>query len=153
MFLSPNYFFLLSYFRAYKCQKIWTLNKQYVFIHKTIITLLSNKISNIFSQQCVKIAKNSHHGMTPEKGQGIVFLKRGCPGWGANTGPVDFIYFLIFTTLPLSHSGSPGQGIVTRRHVDVLRVRPGSDGAFRREHAAEVAGVAEQQVVVAGHVS
>jgi hypothetical protein len=27
-------------------------------------------------------------------------------GWGANPGPLDFIYFLIFTTLPLSHSGS-----------------------------------------------
>jgi hypothetical protein len=36
-----------------------------------------------------------------------VFFKRGCPGWGANPGPLDFIYFLIFTTLPLSHSGSP----------------------------------------------
>jgi hypothetical protein len=28
-------------------------------------------------------------------------------GWGATPGPLDFIYFLIFTTLPLSHSGSP----------------------------------------------
>jgi hypothetical protein len=35
------------------------------------------------------------------------FLKRGCPGWGANRGPLNLIYFLIFTTLPLSHSGSP----------------------------------------------
>jgi hypothetical protein len=35
-----------------------------------------------------------------------IFLK-GCPGWGANPGPLNFIYFLIFTTLPLSHSGSP----------------------------------------------
>jgi hypothetical protein len=26
-------------------------------------------------------------------------------GWGANPGPLDLIYFLIFTTLPLSHSG------------------------------------------------
>jgi hypothetical protein len=33
--------------------------------------------------------------------------KRGCPGWGANPGPLDLIYFLIFTTLPLSCSGSP----------------------------------------------
>jgi hypothetical protein len=37
----------------------------------------------------------------------FIFLKRGCPGWGANPGPLDFIYFIIFTTLPLSHSGSP----------------------------------------------
>jgi hypothetical protein len=29
------------------------------------------------------------------------------PGWEANSGPFDFIYFLIFTTLPLGHSGSP----------------------------------------------
>jgi hypothetical protein len=35
-----------------------------------------------------------------------LFKKRGCPGWGANPGPLDFIYFLIFTTLPLSHSGN-----------------------------------------------
>jgi hypothetical protein len=28
-------------------------------------------------------------------------------GWGANPGPHDFIYFRIFTTLPLSHSSSP----------------------------------------------
>jgi hypothetical protein len=35
------------------------------------------------------------------------FFKRGCQGWGANPGPLNFIYFLIFTTLPLSHSGSP----------------------------------------------
>jgi hypothetical protein len=25
----------------------------------------------------------------------IFFLKRGCPGWGANPGLLDFIYFLI----------------------------------------------------------
>jgi hypothetical protein len=37
----------------------------------------------------------------------LYFFKRGCPGWGANPGPLNFIYFLIFTTLPLSHSGSP----------------------------------------------
>jgi hypothetical protein len=24
------------------------------------------------------------------------FFKRGCPGWGANPGPLDIIYFLIF---------------------------------------------------------
>jgi hypothetical protein len=36
------------------------------------------------------------------------FLKRGCPGWGPDPGPLDFIYFLIFTTLPLSHNGSRG---------------------------------------------
>jgi hypothetical protein len=28
-------------------------------------------------------------------------------GWEANPGPLNFIYFLIVTTLPLSHSGSP----------------------------------------------
>jgi hypothetical protein len=38
------------------------------------------------------------------------FLKKGCPGWGVNPGPLDFIYFLIFTTLPLSPSGSPQFG-------------------------------------------
>jgi hypothetical protein len=32
-------------------------------------------------------------------------------GWGVNPGPLDFIYFLIFTTLPLSHSGSPMEDI------------------------------------------
>jgi hypothetical protein len=34
--------------------------------------------------------------------QGIVFtflFLRGCPGWGANPGPLDFIYFLIFHLL------------------------------------------------------
>jgi hypothetical protein len=35
------------------------------------------------------------------------FFKKGCPGWGANPGLLNFIYFLIFTTLPLSHIGSP----------------------------------------------
>jgi hypothetical protein len=35
------------------------------------------------------------------------FFCPGCPGWGANPGPLDFIYFLIFSILPLSHSGSP----------------------------------------------
>jgi hypothetical protein len=35
------------------------------------------------------------------------FFKEVARGWGANPGPLDFIYFLIFTTLPLSHSGSP----------------------------------------------
>jgi hypothetical protein len=41
---------------------------------------------------------------------GIFFTfkkRRGCPGWGATPGPLDFIYFLIFTTLLLSRSGSP----------------------------------------------
>jgi hypothetical protein len=38
----------------------------------------------------------------------LFFFKRGCPrGGGANLGPLDLIYFLIFTTLPLSRSGSP----------------------------------------------
>jgi hypothetical protein len=41
---------------------------------------------------------------------GKVFLKRGCPGWGANPGPLNSIYFHIFTTLPLSHSGPPREG-------------------------------------------
>jgi hypothetical protein len=31
----------------------------------------------------------------------IIFLS-GCPGWGANPGPLYFIYFLIFTTLLLA---------------------------------------------------
>jgi hypothetical protein len=35
------------------------------------------------------------------------FLKEVARGWGVNPGPLNFIYFLIFTTLPLSHSGSP----------------------------------------------
>jgi hypothetical protein len=26
----------------------------------------------------------------------VTFKKRGCPGWGANPGPLDFIYFIIF---------------------------------------------------------
>jgi hypothetical protein len=46
---------------------------------------------------------------TTEKAS-TIFLKRGCPGWGAIPGPLDFIYFLIFTTLPLCHSGSPPMG-------------------------------------------
>jgi hypothetical protein len=33
----------------------------------------------------------------------MVFLK-GCPVWGANPGPLDVIYFLIFTTL---HTAEP----------------------------------------------
>jgi hypothetical protein len=36
-------------------------------------------------------------------------IYRGCPGWGANSGPLNFIYLLIITSLPLSHSGSPGK--------------------------------------------
>jgi hypothetical protein len=43
----------------------------------------------------------------PEVNHFITFFERGCPGWGANPGPLNIIYFLIFTTLPLSHSGSP----------------------------------------------
>jgi hypothetical protein len=39
--------------------------------------------------------------------QKYVEYLRGCPGWGVNLGPLNFIYFLIFTILPLSHSGSP----------------------------------------------
>jgi hypothetical protein len=39
----------------------------------------------------------------------LKFFSKGCPGWGANPGPLDLIYFLIFTTLLLSHSGSPRQ--------------------------------------------
>jgi hypothetical protein len=31
------------------------------------------------------------------------------PGVGSEPGPLDLIYFLIFTTLPLSHSGFPGK--------------------------------------------
>jgi hypothetical protein len=40
------------------------------------------------------------------KVRGQYFFK-GCPGWGANPGPLNLIYLLIFTNLPLSHSGSP----------------------------------------------
>jgi hypothetical protein len=36
------------------------------------------------------------------------FVARG--GGGANPSPLNFIYFLIFTTLSLSHSGSPALG-------------------------------------------
>jgi hypothetical protein len=38
---------------------------------------------------------------------GQVFLKKGCPGSGANPG--SFLFCLLFhsITLPLSHSGSP----------------------------------------------
>jgi hypothetical protein len=32
------------------------------------------------------------------------FFKEAARGWGANSGPLDFIYFLIFITLLLSHS-------------------------------------------------
>jgi hypothetical protein len=39
------------------------------------------------------------------------FFKEDARGWGANPGPHNFIYFLIFITLPLSHSGSPTLGI------------------------------------------
>jgi hypothetical protein len=46
--------------------------------------------------------------ITPRYGLVFFLNKRGCPGWGSNLGPVDFMYFLIFTTLLLSHSGSPG---------------------------------------------
>jgi hypothetical protein len=35
------------------------------------------------------------------------FKKKRLPGVGANPGYLDYIYFLIFTTLPLSHSSSP----------------------------------------------
>jgi hypothetical protein len=45
-----------------------------------------------------------------EKFVNVFFLKKEVARgtwWGANPGPLDFIYFLIFTTLPLSHSGSP----------------------------------------------
>jgi hypothetical protein len=37
----------------------------------------------------------------------IFFFTKRLPRVGANPGPLDLIYFLIFTTLPLSHSGSP----------------------------------------------
>jgi hypothetical protein len=47
----------------------------------------------------------------------VFFKKRGCPGWGANPGPLNFIYFLIFTTLPLSHSGSPRTVVVCKSVV------------------------------------
>jgi hypothetical protein len=26
----------------------------------------------------------------------VFFFLRGCPGWGANPGPLDFVYFLIY---------------------------------------------------------
>jgi hypothetical protein len=51
--------------------------------------------------------KNACTDAAESMGANTFFKKRGCPGWGANPGPLDFIYFLIFTTLPLSHSGSP----------------------------------------------
>jgi hypothetical protein len=52
----------------------------------------------------------------------ISFLKRGCPGWGANPGPLDYIYFLICTTLPLRHSGSPTKEVVSKLTVPKLGV-------------------------------
>jgi hypothetical protein len=58
------------------------------------------KISRIFAVRPIELGTSlSLLGTSP-------FLKKGCPGWGANPGPLIFIYFLIFTTLPLSHSGS-----------------------------------------------
>jgi hypothetical protein len=42
-------------------------------------------------------------------------------GWGANPGPLNFIYFLIFTTLPLSHSGSPKSNLNTELKDDFLK--------------------------------
>jgi hypothetical protein len=37
-----------------------------------------------------------------------ILKKEVAGGWGANPGPLNLIYFIIFTTLPLSNSGSPG---------------------------------------------
>jgi hypothetical protein len=42
----------------------------------------------------------------------VFFYKKRLPGWEANPGPFDFIYFLIFTTLPLGHSGSPSTNAI-----------------------------------------
>jgi hypothetical protein len=39
--------------------------------------------------------------------QKILFLKKRLPGVGSEPGASQFHLFLLFTTLPLSHSGSP----------------------------------------------
>jgi hypothetical protein len=39
------------------------------------------------------------------------FKKRGCPGWGANPGPVDIIYFLIFHHFTAEPQRLPNQPI------------------------------------------
>jgi hypothetical protein len=43
-------------------------------------------VANAFISQVNKHTKNAFYYLK----------KRGCPGWGANPGPLDFIYFLIF---------------------------------------------------------
>jgi hypothetical protein len=43
----------------------------------------------------------------------IMGFFKGCPGWGANPGSFEFVYFSHSFTVPLSHSGSPGENNVT----------------------------------------
>jgi hypothetical protein len=57
----------------------------------------------VFKKSCGCIMK-----LGPTIKQKGFFLKKRLPGGGgANPGPLGSFYFIIFTTLPLSHSGSP----------------------------------------------
>jgi hypothetical protein len=58
----------------------------------------------------------AHLDMIPEEGddsgkRAVVFL-RGCPGWGANPGPLDFIYFLIFNHFTAEPQRLPNRAVV-----------------------------------------
>jgi hypothetical protein len=64
-----------------------------LYIHFTEIGIFGTQIYHL-----VTLLSTQYVGMP---------LKKGYPGWGANPGPLNIIYFLIFATLPLSHSGSP----------------------------------------------
>jgi hypothetical protein len=57
---------------------------------------------------------------TAAENRSLNFLKRGCPGWGANPGPLNFIYFLIFHHL----TAEPQRQILVKAKMNNTEVIP-----------------------------
>jgi hypothetical protein len=56
-------------------------------------------------------------------GLGSIFFLKGCPGWGANPGSFDFVYFLIPSLYRWATAARPGIGFMNTRfeHIFILK--------------------------------
>jgi hypothetical protein len=71
------------------------------------------------------------HTKTPSPGtyilvglgmENVGLLKRGCLGWGANPGPLDFIYFLIFNHFTAEPQRLPMENVgIFSGHLEYFR--------------------------------
>jgi hypothetical protein len=92
------------WFSFWQSMKLRSVSSPFVFFSAKVLA----------SNEGVRDRQQITGQSTPERRRNNFFNNffwRGCPGWGANPGPLDFIYFLIFTTF--NHSGSAPYDAIT----------------------------------------